>query len=344
MMNRRQTGLSLVELMVGLTLGLLLVGIAVSIYLSGRQTSRVVDTVGRLEESARFAVEAMEQDIRMTGFRGCNGMANSPVNTLNSPGSFNNRFDQTLFGYHGSGSTWTPALDTSISSLPQPPIAGTDVIAIKRTYDNGAALTAQMTGTTGAVTVEASAPFAQGDYILVSDCEAQAVFQATQVTSSPTTGSLSHAAVAVPTPGNASADLTHVFNTDASAYRVVTKTYFVAQSARNKAVHSLWSYSVPDYTGAGQPQELVDGVDNLVLLYGEDTDNDQAANRYVTADNVGTWNNVVSVRIQLLMASVQNSVSPIAQTYTFNGASATAADRRIRSVFTSVITLRNRVM
>lgn len=34
MMNRRQTGLSLVELMVGLTLGLLLVGIAVSIYLS----------------------------------------------------------------------------------------------------------------------------------------------------------------------------------------------------------------------------------------------------------------------------------------------------------------------
>ncbi|MEO1357601.1 MAG: prepilin-type N-terminal cleavage/methylation domain-containing protein, partial [Pseudomonadota bacterium] len=222
MMNRRQTGLSLVELMVGLTLGLLLVGIAVSIYLSGRQTSRVVDTVGRLEESARFAVEAIEQDIRMTGFRGCNGMANSPVNTLNSPGSFNNRFDQTLFGYHGSGSTWTPALDTSISSLPQPPIAGTDVIAIKRTYDNGAALTAQMTGTTGAVTVEASAPFAQGDYILVSDCEAQAVFQATQVTSSPTTGSLSHAAVAVPTPGNASADLTHVFNTDASAYRVVT--------------------------------------------------------------------------------------------------------------------------
>lgn len=109
-------------------------------------------------------------------------------------------------------------------------------------------------------------------------------------------------------------------------------------------MHSLWSYSVPDYTGAGQPQELVEGVDNLVLLYGEDTDNDQAANRYVTADNVGTWNNVVSVRIQLLMASVQNSVSPIAQTYTFNGASATAADRRIRSVFTSVITLRNRVM
>ncbi|WP_407513164.1 hypothetical protein [Ralstonia sp. GP71] len=37
--------------MVGLTLGLLLVGIAVSIYLSGRQTSRVVDTVGRLRKA-----------------------------------------------------------------------------------------------------------------------------------------------------------------------------------------------------------------------------------------------------------------------------------------------------
>ena len=99
MMNRRQTGISLVELMVGLTLGMLLVGVAVSIYLSGRQTSRVVDTVGRLEESARFAVETIEQDIRMTGFRGCNGVANSPVNTLNSSGSFINRFDQTGLEY-----------------------------------------------------------------------------------------------------------------------------------------------------------------------------------------------------------------------------------------------------
>ncbi|MFX7784400.1 PilW family protein, partial [Acinetobacter baumannii] len=84
---------------------------------------------------------------------------------------------------------------------------------------------------------------------------------------------------------------------------------------------------------------MVEGVDNLVLLFGEDTDSDPAANRYGTADNVGTWNNVVSVRVQLLMASVQNGVSPIAQTYNFNGASATSADRRIRSVFTSVITL-----
>ncbi|MFX8184061.1 hypothetical protein ABTL26_19830, partial [Acinetobacter baumannii] len=72
------------------------------------------------------------------------------------------------------------------------------------------------------MTVDASAPFAQGDYVLVSDCEAQAVFQATQVTTTPTAGTLSHAAATVPTPGNASADLTHVFNTDASAYRVVT--------------------------------------------------------------------------------------------------------------------------
>jgi len=344
MMHRRESGFSLVELMVGLAVGLLLVGVAVSIYLSGHQTARVVDTVGRLEESARFAVEMIEQDVRMSGFRGCNGAANSPVNTLNTPGAFNNRFDQTLFGYHASGSTWSPALDTSISTLANPPIAGTDVFAIKRVYGSGAALTAQMGTTTGALTVDASAPFALGDYVLVTDCEAQAVFQVTQMTTSPTTGSLAHAATTAPTPGNASADLAHVFNTDASAYRVVTKTYYVAQSALNNKVKSLWSYSVPDYTGAGQAQELVEGVENLALLYGEDTDGDQAANRYVTADNVSNWNNVVSVRMQLLMASVKDGVSPVAQVYTFNGASATAADRRIRSAFTSLITLRNRVM
>ncbi len=343
MKNRRQFGFSLVELMVGLTVSLLLIGVIGSTYLSGRQTSRVVDTMGRLQESARFALETIEQDIRISGFRGCNSAANSPINTLNSPTAYNNRFDQPLFGYHASGSTWSPVLDASISSFSPAPLAGRDVVSIKRIYGNGTALTAQMVGSTGPLVIDSGSAFTQGDIALVADCEAQAVFQ---VTNQPTTGSIAHVATTAVTPGNATADLTQVFNTDASVYRVVTKTYYIAPSARKPGVNlnSLWSSSVPDYAGSGQPAELVEGVDNLVLLYGEDTDGDQAANRYVTADNVANWNNVISVRLQVLMETVQDGVAPVVQTYTFNGSTLTATDRRIRSVFTSVITLRNRVM
>ncbi|MBV8157470.1 MAG: PilW family protein, partial [Dyella sp.] len=305
MILRRSSGFSLVELMVGMTLALMLATIIGSIYLSGRQTSRVADTMGRMQESARFALQTIEEDIRISGFRGCNSAANLPVNTLNFPTNYANRFDQPLFGYHASGSTWAPLLDSSISALIPAPATGRDVITIKRIYGNGSALTAEMGSTTGALTVDSSAAstFAKGDFILVANCDAQAVFQ---ITSSPTAGSIAHAATTAVVPGNATADLGHVFNTDASAYRLITKTYYIAPSARkpNTKLNSLWSYSVPDYTGSGQPQELVEGVDNLALLYGEDTDGDQSANRYVTADNVGNWNNVVSVRLQVLMETV----------------------------------------
>jgi type IV pilus assembly protein PilW len=88
---------------------------------------------------------------------------------------------------------------------------------------------------------------------------------------------------------------------------------------------------------------MVEGVDGLALVFGEDLDGDKAANRYVTANAVGTWNNVVSVKAQLLLATVRDNMATAPQAYTFNGVTTTPTDRRLRSVLSSVITVRNRV-
>ncbi len=88
---------------------------------------------------------------------------------------------------------------------------------------------------------------------------------------------------------------------------------------------------------------MVEGVDNLALLFGEDLDGDRAANRYVNAAGVGTWNNVVSVKAQLLLATVRDNMATSSQPYTFNGTTTTPTDQKIRSALSSVITLRNRV-
>jgi type IV pilus assembly protein PilW len=88
---------------------------------------------------------------------------------------------------------------------------------------------------------------------------------------------------------------------------------------------------------------MVEGVERLALFFGEDTDGDKAANRYVSADAVGTWNNIVSVKTQLLLATVRDNMTTAPQTYTFDGVTTTPTDRRLRSVLSSVITVRNRV-
>ena len=143
-------------------------------------------------------------------------------------------------------------------------------------------------------------------------------------------------------PGNTTKNLGNVFRTDANVYRLVTRSYYVGPSVRKPGTNALWSSSTPAYDGLPQPQEMVEGVEGLSLFFGEDTDGDKAANRYVTANAVGTWGNVVSVKAQLLLATVRDNVTTSPQPYTFNSTTTTPTDRRLRTVLSSVITVRNR--
>lgn len=92
---------------------------------------------------------------------------------------------------------------------------------------------------------------------------------------------------------------------------------------------------------------LAEGIENLQFLYGEDTDDDDTANRYVNADNVVDFNDVVSVRMAFLANTVQ----------TVSGANDTSIhillntppigplnDNLMRRVFVRTVVLRNQAL
>jgi type IV pilus assembly protein PilW len=89
---------------------------------------------------------------------------------------------------------------------------------------------------------------------------------------------------------------------------------------------------------------LAEGVENMQILYGEDTDNDLAANLYVNASKVTDFTKVVSVRIALLINTVD-----IIGTYTDNQVHillnsppiGPLNDNLVRRVFVRTIVLRN---
>lgn len=93
-------------------------------------------------------------------------------------------------------------------------------------------------------------------------------------------------------------------------------------------------------------QPLVDGVESLQILYGENTDgNPRSANRYVQAHQVGNMANVVSVRIGMRFIS-RESVRPTTDTNSYALLDATAftpaaGDRLMRKEITTTISLRN---
>jgi type IV pilus assembly protein PilW len=91
--------------------------------------------------------------------------------------------------------------------------------------------------------------------------------------------------------------------------------------------------------------EVVSSVENMQVLYGEDSNMDMAADRYVPIGNVSNIDNIIAVRIALLFQTpgTTAAVLPDTNTYNLNGVVlGPYNDTRIRRVVSSTIALRNR--
>lgn len=66
----REHGFSLIELMISMTIGIFLIGGAIYVYDEARSTLRVNDTLARMQEDARWALDIIEPDLRLSGYWG----------------------------------------------------------------------------------------------------------------------------------------------------------------------------------------------------------------------------------------------------------------------------------
>lgn len=67
---RPQRGMTLVELTVAMAIGVFLIGGALYVYSQSRNSYRASDSLARLQESARFALDTLEPDIRLARYWG----------------------------------------------------------------------------------------------------------------------------------------------------------------------------------------------------------------------------------------------------------------------------------
>lgn len=93
----KQTGMSLIEVMVSLTIGLIILAALGYFFLSSTQINRTTDDVSRLQESGRNALELMGRSIRQAGYRNKIDEAfggNNPPDPANPP--------KPVFGEYGT--------------------------------------------------------------------------------------------------------------------------------------------------------------------------------------------------------------------------------------------------
>jgi type IV pilus assembly protein PilW len=359
----RQDGLSLVELMVAITLGLFVIAGVIGVYLGNKQSYRSGEALARVQESLRLATEYLTRDLRGAGAYGCVASNLVPTlsytcstssqqrglkNVLNS-GTSTYAYNFALHVQGGetttSGTSWSPALDTTISGASPAPKNGSDVITVRGPDSTAVSVLNHGSATDGSddLTVRMTTEFASGDIVMAANCTHATVFQITGITSAPsaTTAERTIAHAASGTPGNACTALgTNYYDTAGLLMKVRTRTYYVATNATT-GLPSLYRKE-----GAAAPVELVENIENLQIEYGVDTNDDGVADTYSTASTVDTnaqWPNVASIRVELVAASPENNVTTESQAYTFAGSTITPTDRRLRQVASFTVAVRNRL-
>ncbi len=311
---RAQRGFTIVELMIAALLGLLLLAGVVQVFLSNKQTYSTLEGVGRIQENLRFAATRISDEIAQAGSFGCSAVA--PDETVAGTTDYSlgiEGVEGSVAGATTDSITLRHAVADEGLPLDNPMASGTDVLRVDNDaeYDTG--------------------DFKIGQILVVTDCANATVFRADPAPVPDVAAdeyTISHSG-----PLNDNADLGRVYGYPGSAaawvHKVYSTTFLIQDSPRLYApgvpIRSLFVI-VDDGNGVPTTDELVQGVRDMEIQYGEDTDGDGTADRYLDwADGAGPLvdsDRVRAVRITLTLDSVRRANASddgriVASPYTF---------------------------
>ena len=357
--GRFSMGFTLVELMTAITIGLIVLGGAATVMVGANKNYKVQEDLARIQENARFAMEFLAREIRMAGYFGCMDNVSPVVDHV--VGGAGDLFD-TSNPIEGSESAanWAP---TGVAA-PANIVAGTDGITV-RYLDPSTALnidTPFMGQPAGNIKVElppsGDTGLVQGDIIAVTDCATADVFQISN--SNPNAGVMVHNTGTGTSPGNANQPglsgcpganghcLSKVYEDEAQILKLAAVRYFIGTTANGNP--ALFREQIVVVGGAAAPGnvEMVEGIENMQILYGEDFDGNGVPDQFVNAAAVTNWGLITGVRVGLSAASVDELGTRFDEDHgdydiDRDGTDDVTdpGDRRRRRIFTMTVLMRN---
>ncbi|HEX7037012.1 MAG TPA: PilW family protein [Pseudomonadales bacterium] len=356
----RSSGFSLVELLLALALGLVVVTGIVQLFVGNSQTYNILNGQARLQESARFALELISQAARSAGYFGCAPERNKVVKGLVANWEQLPEFDITriIQGHDDVDGAWNPSWIPHTGGTAMVPgnaielddvVEGTDVVVFRGIQSPGWRLleVLQPDGEPKIAAPGGNAGIQPNDVVMLADCEQGAVFRVSNVvvigdearleydTTTSTTDPYANFHQ-VQTPAGVVPFTLSItsrsYGPDATVGLLESTYFYVAQSevgedAAGNPVRSLWQK-----VGNQPPVELVQGIEDLQILYGVDRtlNNDVPnANAYVPFDELPDPDDPSSV-VSLRVTVVANSVDPV-----------TNDGQPLRRAFSKTILLRN---
>jgi len=261
-----QRGFSLLELLVTIIIGAFITLAAVTFMHNTAMSYHTQDMTARLQENARFAVQMMSYDFRQAGYYGCSGTA--PDTTVPS-----------VEGVDGDGAE-SDELTIRFSK------ATGGAVDIAGDIEAGAESFKLVTAGT-ADPATAKEFFGAGQQLIISDCIKS------EIATVKTAGAGDPSEITLEAPLEKDYNMT-------TTVRAFSDAQYIIKARDDDGVPALFRVQ------GSEEQPLVDGVDYMRVLFGIDTDADRQPNEYRPAGALADGEDIVSIRVGMLIRSISN--------------------------------------
>ncbi|WP_426414841.1 PilW family protein [Aestuariirhabdus sp. LZHN29] len=351
-MRNKAPGFSLVELMVAMALGVFLILGVAQIFINTSSTSRGQNALAEIHESARYAISFLSDEIQRSGDKGCVLGNVGLVNKLAPAGNtfwwdFSDEDDnwvmgRSIEGFEAQGGAWDRAVDAGITN----PVVGSDILVVRGTVGAGIPV-ADSTGVNADLTLhDTTHSLVKGDLIVASyDCRNAAFWEVSNNPAGGTTVQYATNCGATNGPCNSAVNTDMWMRPDPASdiypeiRKLSTRAYWVRNNP-NGVPSLYWK------NGTNAPEELVEGVEQLQLTYGINSNNNQweTVQEYLTADAITDWGQVTSVRVAMVVVSPTLNAASGRQDLIIEGSTIPTAytDGFLRRTFAFTINRRGR--
>lgn len=347
-------GASLLELLLAVALGATMTTAVVQLFVVNSRSQATLAGQARLQESARHALDFLARSARGAGYFGC-ASGGTIANGLNARWERLVELDATVpveaFANVSAGgaqprlplrsSAGSAAVFKSRNRIDASRLRPGSDVAVFRRADVGSELAQALNRDAEPLVVaDADRRFDRDDFVVLSSCGQAALLRVSSTARRGGQTTLARATGNGPFDNRAGASLFVAGGTygaadaprGAMAAQLLTEFYFVVRSRvlnnRGRPVWSLWRK-----TSTAPPAELVQGIDELTLLFGVDAapaDGVDAPTRYLDVNELAALPGTPPVRTVRFTVTA-SSVDVV-----------TADEQVLRQTFSRTVALRNR--
>jgi len=357
---RRTQGFTLIEMMIAMTLGLMVIASAITVFSGTRKSIDLNSALTDLQDNARFGMDAITRDIRMSGFQGCVDINTAAAKILADAAPTDDYFNTAVTAsVVKEDGTWNPAAPTGFT-IPDDrakPVPGTHALSLQFGSAQTYTFTPLATIDADVVLDTEEAVLVEGDLALISNCQVADIFAVT---------SSSGATLQHTTNGNSDKRLSAPYglagmDNRARIMRFEANIYYIGDTNRvndvGDKIYSLYKQTLP-YSEDNLPIEMIEGVANMQVKLGfrDPNGTDSSGLTFVSpADAATTGGRIEVVQFGLLMQSYDSILDKKDTTsYYIAGTKLTpdeppidsntsyAADKRMKLAFNTTVKIRNR--